>query len=96
MQQLSELRKLAGIPFMESKSLTKSISIKSEAMAGKAAVALAKAGFTVDMEEALDVFYFNFKTDAKADEARKVLVSKKFLAMKEGKLTEAEDSNEAE
>ena len=39
------------------------------------AVELAKAGLTVDMEEAMGVFYFNFKN--KADEAKAAKIAAK-------------------
>lgn len=49
-------------------NLTASVGVDKEDDAGWMAVELAKAGMTVDMEEAMGVFYFNFKT--KADEAK--------------------------
>lgn len=52
----------------KSGTLTASIGIAKEDDAGWVAVELAKAGMTVDMEEAMGVFYFNFKN--KQDEAR--------------------------
>ena len=49
-----------------------SIGVNKEDDAGWMAVELAKAGMTVDMEEAMGVFYFNFKTHADAAKAQKL------------------------
>lgn len=61
--QLYELRKLA-------EGLVPSLGVAKEDDAGWFAVELAKAGQTVDMEEAMGVFYFNFKDKSKADKAK--------------------------
>lgn len=52
--------------------LVPSVGVNKEDDAGWMAVELAKAGMTVDMEEAMGVFYFNFKNKADADKAKKL------------------------
>ena len=56
-------------------NLTASVGVDKEDDAGWMAVELAKAGLTVDMEEAMGVFYFNFKN--KADEAKATKIAAK-------------------
>lgn len=56
-------------------NLTASVGVDKEDDAGWMAVELAKAGLTVDMEEAMGVFYFNFKN--KADEAKAAKIAAK-------------------
>ena len=56
-------------------NITSFIGVDKEDDAGWMAVELAKAGITVDMEEAMGVFYFNFKN--KADEAKAVKLAEK-------------------
>lgn len=56
-------------------NLTAFIGVDKEDDAGWLAVELAKAGLTVDMEEAMGVFYFNFKN--KADEAKATKIAAK-------------------
>lgn len=58
--------------FHAGESMTFSFGINKEDDAGWVAVEIAKAGITVDMEEALGIFYFNFKNKADADKARKI------------------------
>lgn len=56
-------------------NITASVGVDKEDDAGWMAVELAKAGLTVDMEEAMGVFYFNFKN--KADEAKAAKIAAK-------------------
>lgn len=65
-----KLKKMAGIK-ESSEMLVPSISVENEETAGKVAVALAKSGLTVDLEFALDVFYFNFKSKDELKKAKK-------------------------
>ena len=61
-------------------TLTSSVGVDKEDDAGWMAVELAKAGLVVDMEEAMGVFYFNFKN--KSDEAKaKKLADKLKIAL---------------
>lgn len=53
--------------------LVPSFTVNNDDNAGKTAVALAKAGITVDMEYAMDAFYFNFKTESIAEHAEKIM-----------------------
>lgn len=53
-------------------NLTASVGVDKEDDAGWLAVELAKAGMAVDMEEAMGVFYFNFKNKADEAKARKL------------------------
>lgn len=53
-------------------ALTTSVGVDKEDDAGWFAVELAKAGMTVDMEEAMGVFYFNFKKPEDGAKALKV------------------------
>jgi hypothetical protein len=57
----------------EAATLTFSFNIDDEAKAAKACIILAKAGLTVDMEEALGVFYFNFKNAEQLAKAKKIV-----------------------
>ncbi len=47
--------------------------LEDEGNAGKAAVALAKAGLVVDMEHNFGIFYFNFPTKEKHDNAVRIV-----------------------
>lgn len=71
----------------EAAQMIPAVGVDKEDDAGWLAVELAKAGMTVDMEEAMGVFYFNFKNQADANKAKKIAVDKE-IALTEGKKTD--------
>lgn len=61
-------------------AMVPSIEFRNEDNVMKACIVLAKEGMTVDLEYAMDVFYFNFKTKQARDKAAKLV---KYLLDKE-------------
>jgi len=90
--EASRLRKLAGL-LTESKADRKTIPIGlhfglgDETNMHKAVDALLEAGFEVDMNLSMGVYYFNFKNESLADEAHKI-VAKVINKQKEQKWSE--------
>lgn len=78
-----DLRILAGIPTKNDENGRKSLAetgeehhhfgLEDEGNVAKTCIALAKAGLTVDMEFAMGIFYFNFKTKVALDKAAAVM-----------------------
>ena len=69
---LSRLKQLAGL-FEAQENLVPHLGIKDEDNAGKACVAVIKAGLPLDIEYAMDIFYFNFKTKGELKKAQSAI-----------------------
>lgn len=66
--ELHRLKQLAGL-FEDKENLVPHVGLENEENASKACVALIKAGLPLDIEFAMGIFYFNFKTKGEMKKA---------------------------
>jgi hypothetical protein len=79
-QQLRTVKPNVSEEAVSEEAMVPSIEMQNEDNVMKACIVLAKEGMTVDLEYAMDVFYFNFKTKQARDKAAKLV---KYLLDKE-------------
>ena len=91
--QLRTVKPNVSEQVVSEEAMVPSIEFQNEDNVMKACIVLAKEGMTVDLEYAMDVFYFNFKTKQARDKAAKLV---KYLldkeTVKEDRITEGFDS----